>query len=83
VIDIKRAIENFSSDFDYQDFNAYAEHKKISLPKAILELAQNALKNLEYNELADVALSRLNSKTAKYLPSDDFWNTANEQWAIE
>ena len=43
---MKRAIVNFSDDLDYQDFKAYAEHKKISLSRAILDLAQSALEDL-------------------------------------
>jgi hypothetical protein len=45
MIEMKRAIVNFSNDFEYQDFKSYAEHKKISLSRAILELAQNALED--------------------------------------
>jgi hypothetical protein len=75
---MKRAIVNFSDDFNYQDFKSYAEHKKISLSRAILELAQNALEDWEDTELGDIAIERLNSKTAKCLPSDDFWRKADE-----
>jgi predicted DNA-binding protein len=75
---MKRAIVNFSNDFDYQDFKSYAEHKKISISRAILELAQNALEDWEDKKLADVALKRLRSKDSKYLSSNDFWDKANE-----
>jgi len=75
---MKRAIVNFSDDFDYQDFKSYADQKKISLSRAILELAKNALDDLEDRRLGNIALERLNSKTAKYLSSDDFWSKANE-----
>lgn len=78
VTDMKRAIVNFSDDFNYQDFKSYAEYKKISLSRAILELAQNALEDWEDKKLSDVALKRLNSKEAKYLSSNDFWDKANE-----
>jgi len=78
VTNMKRAIVNFSENFDYQDFKSYAEHKKISLSRAILELAKNALEDWEDKKLGDVALKRLSSKTTKYLSSDDFWNKANE-----
>lgn len=75
---MKRAIVNFSEDFDYQDFKSYAEHKKISLSRAILELAKNALEDWEDKKLGDIALERQSSKSAKYLSSDNFWNKANE-----
>jgi hypothetical protein len=75
---MKRAIVNFSEDFDYQDFKSYAEYKKISISRAILELAKSALEDWEDKKLGDVALKRLNSKPTKYLHSDDFWNKANE-----
>ena len=78
ITNMKRAIVNFSEDFDYQDFKSYADHKKISLSRAILELAKNALDDLEDRRLGNIALERLNSKTTKYLSSDDFWNKANE-----
>jgi hypothetical protein len=76
--DMKRVIVNFSDDFDYQDFKSYAEYEKISLSRAILELAQNALEDWKDERLGDIALERLNSKTPKYLPSDDFWNKADD-----
>jgi hypothetical protein len=75
---MKRAIINFSDDFNYQDFKSYAEHKKISLSRAILELAQNALEDWEDKRLGDIALKRLNPKNVKYLSSDAFWNKADE-----
>ncbi|MDR1031563.1 MAG: hypothetical protein LBL30_00335 [Holosporales bacterium] len=75
---MKRAIINFSDDFNYQDFKSYAEHKKISLSRAILELAQNALEDWEDKRLGDIALKRLSSKNVKYLSSDVFWNKADE-----
>lgn len=75
---MKKAIVNFSDDFDYQDFQLYAEYKKISLSRAILELAQNALEDLEDKKLGDIALKRLSSKHAKLLSSNVFWNKANE-----
>jgi hypothetical protein len=78
VTSMKRAIVNFSEDFDYQDFKSYAEHKKISLSRAILELAKNALEDWEDKKLGDIALERKKSKSAKCLSSDDFWKRANE-----
>jgi predicted DNA-binding protein len=75
---MKRAIINFSKDFDYQEFKSYAEHKKISLSRAILELAQNALEDWEDKKLCDIALERSNAKDSKYLSSDDFWRKADE-----
>ncbi|GHU14177.1 hypothetical protein FACS189449_10500 [Alphaproteobacteria bacterium] len=75
---MKRAIINFSKDFDYQEFKSYAVHKKISLSRAILELAQNALEDWEDKKLGDIALERLNSENSKYLSSEDFWRKADE-----
>jgi predicted DNA-binding protein len=78
ITSMKRAIINFSEDFDYQDFKTYAEHKHISLSRAILELAKSALEDLEDKRLGQIALERLKSKSTKSLSSKDFWNKADE-----
>lgn len=70
---MKRAIVNFSSEFDYNEFKNYSEQNNISLSRALLELAQKSLTIWKDEQLADIALGRENSGS-DYLNSKDFWN---------
>ena len=70
---MKRAIVNFSNDFDYGEFKNYSEQNNISLSRALLELAQKSLTIWKDEQLADIALNRENS-SSEYLNSKDFWN---------
>lgn len=70
---MKRAIVNFSNDFDYTEFKNYSEQNNLSLSRALLELAQKSLTIWKDEQLADIALNRENSNT-NYLNSKDFWN---------
>lgn len=40
---MRRAIVNFSNDFDYSEFKNYSEQNNISLSRALLEFAQKSL----------------------------------------
>lgn len=73
---MKRAIVNFSNDFDYGEFKNYSERNNVSLSRAILELAQKSLAIWKDEQLADIALNRENS-SSDYLDSGDFWNQFN------
>ena len=75
---MKRAIVNFTKDYDYELFKRYACINKISLSRALLELAQKSLDKWEDERVANLALSRLNkAKPDEYLDSDTFWNDLN------
>lgn len=71
---MKRAIVNFSNDFNYDDFKDYSKHNKISLSRALLELAQKSLAVWKDEQLADTALDRETlSVKEDYVNADDFW----------
>lgn len=71
---MKRAIVNFSNDFSYDDFKEYSEQNKISLSRALLELAQKSLDRWKDEQVADLAIARENGATkSDYLDSDTFW----------
>ncbi len=71
---MKRAIVNFSNDFSYDDFKDYSEQKKVSLSRALLELAQKSLDRWKDEQVADLAIARENgSAKSDYLNSDTFW----------
>ena len=71
---MKRAIVNFSNDFNYDDFKEYSEKKKVSLSKALLELAQKSLDRWKDEQVADLAIARENDDAkSDYLDSDTFW----------
>lgn len=69
---MKRAIVNFSKEYDYDSFKNYAEENKISLSKALLELAQRSLNNWEDEKVATVAAKRRKDSQSKYLNADEF-----------
>ena len=75
---MKRAIVNFSKDCDYDSFRHYADFKKISLSRALLELAQKSLDRWEDERVADLGVSRKeNTKVDEYIDSNTFWNDLN------
>ncbi len=69
---MKRAIVNFSKECDYESFKNYAEENKISLSKALLELAQKSLESWEDEKVANIAAKRRNDPQANYLSVDEF-----------
>lgn len=69
---MKRAIVNFSKEYDYESFKNYADENKISLSKALLDLAQKSLESWEDEKVASVAANRLRDPQAKYLSADEF-----------
>lgn len=71
---MKRAIVNFSNNFNYDDFKEYSEHNKISLSRALLELAQKSLTDWKDEQIADMALDREESSGKNdYVNFDNFW----------
>ncbi len=76
---MKRAIVNFSKDYDYELFKRYADGNNISLSRAILDLASKALDDWEDQRLGDIALERLHDPNAEYISSDKFWEKALEE----
>ena len=75
---MKRAIVNFSSDFSYEDFKDYSEKNKVSLSRALLELAQKSLNRWKDEQIADLALEReKNSDKESYIEADEFWKDMN------
>lgn len=75
---MKRAIVNFSSDFNYEDFKDYSEKNKVSLSRALLELAQKSLNRWKDGQIADLALEReKNSDKESCIEADEFWKDMN------
>lgn len=75
---MRRAIVNFSNDFNYDDFKDYSEKNKISLSRALLELAQESLFKWKDEQIADLAIRREEESTKKdYLDFDSFWENLN------
>lgn len=76
---MKRAIVNFSSDFNYEDFKDYSKKNKVSISRALLELAQKSLNRWKDEQIADLALEReKNSNNEEsYTESDEFWKDMN------
>ena len=75
---MKRAIVNFTKDCDYDSFKSYADFHKISLSRAMIELAKKSLDKWEDERLASLALSRESSATTNdYLEAEAFWNDLN------
>ena len=73
-ISMKRAIVNFSNNFNYDDFKEYSEYNKISLSRALLELAQKSLTDWKDEQIADMALDREKlSGKEDYVNFDNFW----------
>ena len=71
---MKRAIVNFSNDFNYDDFKDYSEQNKVSLSRALLELAQRSLDSWKDEQIADLALEREKKATKEdYLDFNTFW----------
>ena len=68
---MKRAIVNFSNGCDYESFKNYASENKISLSRAILELAQRSLDTWEDERVARIAVER-QKDSGKYLSTDEF-----------
>lgn len=69
---MKRAIVNFSKEYDYESFKNYAKENRVSLSKALLELAQRSLDSWEDEKVANIAAKRRNDSQAKYLSADEF-----------
>lgn len=75
---MKRAIINFQKDCDYDSFKHYAEFHKISLSRALLELAQKSLDRWEDERIANIAVSRREkTKTDDYIDGEIFWKNLN------
>ncbi|MBR1734347.1 MAG: hypothetical protein IJ730_02705 [Alphaproteobacteria bacterium] len=75
---MKRAIVNFSRDCDYDSFKHYADFNKVSLSRALLELAQKSLNRWEDERVAAMAVSRKeNTKADEYIDSNTFWDDLN------
>lgn len=75
---MRRAIVNFSKDCDYDSFKHYADFHKISLSRALIELAQKSLDRWEDERIANIAVSRKeNAKSDSYVEAEAFWNDLN------
>ena len=75
---MRRAIVNFSRDCDYDSFKNYADFHKVSLSRALIELAQKSLDRWEDERVANVAVSRKeNAKSGDYIEAEEFWNDLN------
>ncbi len=74
---MKRAIINFTSNFDYEEFKNYADSEEISMSKAILQLAKNSLDDLTDKKLGDLAIKRMEN-ASNYIESEKFWNKVND-----
>lgn len=75
---MRRAIVNFPKDCDYDSFKHYADFHKISLSRALIELAQKSLDCWEDERIANIAVSRKESaKSDNYVESEAFWNDLN------
>ena len=75
---MRRAIVNFSRDCDFDSFKSYADFHKISLSRALIELAQKSLDRWEDERVANIAISRKEkAKPEDYIEAESFWNDLN------
>ena len=75
---MKRAIVNFSKDCDYDSFKHYADFHKISLSRALIELAQKSLDRWEDERIANIAVSRREKASSEdYVEAEAFWDDLN------
>ena len=75
---MRRAIVNFPRDCDFDSFKSYADFHKISLSRALIELAQKSLDRWEDERVAGIAASRKEkAKPEYYIEAEAFWNDLN------
>lgn len=75
---MRRAIVNFPRDCDFDSFKSYADFHKISLSRALIELAQKSLDRWEDERVAGIAASRKEkAKPEDYIEAEAFWNDMN------